>query len=398
MRPRWTGAVAALGVAATVAAVATAHADSTIQQPVMGGSAVPDGKWPDTAVVLIGGLAECTGVLVAPTVVLTAGHCDDPGLDEVIVGANDLSQVQEGERLGVVERIPYPDFVTTFDVTALVLERASRIEPRAIATGWARFDIVDGAPVELVGFGAIDRDATQYVDELQEVETTITDADCSTEAVGCNAAVRPAGELGAGGMGKDTCPGDSGGPLYLLTPYGDFLAGLTSRAYTTSPYYCQDGGIYVRADAIVEWIEAQTGVGVARGPEPRVDEINVVRGDGAQTEIEINDPVGEDHELEVTTEPLHGRARVRDDGELRYCANRDYAGPDAIGVTITDDDAPDRSLTVTVPVTIVDGMVPVEECSMEFAGEGCCSGSRPGPGGLLLVAAVGGAIGRRRRR
>ena len=89
---------------------------------------------------------------------------------------------------------------------------------------------------------------------------------------------------------------------------------------------------------------------------------------------------------------------MRDDGELRYCANRDYAGPDSIGVTITDDDASERSLTVTVPVTIVDGMVPVEECSMEFTGEGCCSGSRPGGGGLLLAAVVGGAIGRRRRR
>ena len=38
----------------------------------------------------------------------------------------------------------------------------------------------------------------------------------------------PDGELGAGGMGIDTCPGDSGGPLYLPTDFGTFLAGVTS--------------------------------------------------------------------------------------------------------------------------------------------------------------------------
>ena len=112
----------------------------------------------------------------------------------------------------------------------LTLLQPSSIPPRPIATGWARLDIVDGASVQLVGYGAVDRDANQYVAALQEATSTLTDADCSSSS-GCNAGARPAGELGAGGMGIDTCPGDSGGPLYLLTPYGDFLAGVTSRGY-----------------------------------------------------------------------------------------------------------------------------------------------------------------------
>src|SRR5262245_43467687 len=42
--------------------------------PVVGGTAVPPGKWPD-AVAVLAPTAACTGTLIAPDVVLTAGHC-----------------------------------------------------------------------------------------------------------------------------------------------------------------------------------------------------------------------------------------------------------------------------------------------------------------------------------
>ena len=60
---------------------------------------------------------------------------------------------------------------------------------------------------------------------------------------------------GKAGLGRDTCNGDSGGPLLLL-PQGAtgegalVLAGVTSRAIagssTTQGLACGDGGIYVR--------------------------------------------------------------------------------------------------------------------------------------------------------
>jgi uncharacterized protein (TIGR03382 family) len=389
-----------LGVV-TLGIAAAAAADPQIQQPVLGGDEVPEGRWRDTAAVLFGGQQGCSGVLVAPTVVLTAGHCNDTSLDAVLVGTNSLSQPGRGEQIAVTRRIEYPSSWTSFDVTALVLQRASAIEPRAIATGWARLDIVDGAAVQLVGYGAIDRDATVYVDALQEVETTITDADCSDEGVGCNVAARPAGELGAGGMGRDTCPGDSGGPLYLRTVYGDFLAGLTSRAYDSAQFYCQDGGIYERPDAIVDWIEQETGVPVRRGPEPAAPPIEVAQGVGAETTIAPNDPVGTAHDYELAAMPLHGTAAVRGDGQVRYCANRDYTGADTVEVTIADRDAPARRLAYAIPVTVAAGTPPDDECTLEFEGGsgGCCSAStRPGGAEFVLAGLVGLALVRRRRR
>jgi hypothetical protein len=44
------------------------------------------------------------------------------------------------------------------------------------------------------------------------------------------------------------------------TPQGAFLLGTTSRAAVPAQNVCGDGGIYVRADAIVDWIEAVPGV------------------------------------------------------------------------------------------------------------------------------------------
>src|SRR5438874_2596884 len=117
-----------------------------------------------------------------------------------------------------------------------------------------------------------DQLGTSYVNELQQARSQITDFDCA-DMPGCNGNAKPFGELGAGGMGIDTCPGDSGGPLYLLTDYGSLLAGVTSRSYDNASVACGEGGIYERPDKIVEWIEREAGVPVTHGPEPIADPI-----------------------------------------------------------------------------------------------------------------------------
>jgi endonuclease G len=216
---------------------------------VIGGASAKSGAWPDVAGILFPGSngdeALCTGTLVAPTVVLTAGHCYDPLEplpDNVLIGTSSLARPDDGETIEIQAGFVYPDAQTSEDVTVLVLARASSRTPRKIATGWARVDVVNGARIALVGYGATNQDGNRFVNELQEATTKITDFDCSKSS-GCNAAARPAGELGAGGMGVDTCPGDSGGPLYLTTGYGAFLAGVTSRSYDNARVACSEGGI-----------------------------------------------------------------------------------------------------------------------------------------------------------
>jgi len=380
-----------LAAPALLLALAAPALADTGWAPVVGGSDAPAGKCPDVVGVIFdyGNFEslDCTGTLIAPDLVITAGHCNDSVLVKVVIGSISRSNYADAEVLDVAERIEYPNSGSSFDVTVLRLATPSTREPRTIATGWARFDIANGSNVALVGFGAVDAQGKQSVDALQEAMTTITDHDCSLSA-GCNSGARPAGELGAGGNGIDTCFGDSGGPAYLVTDYGTFLAGVTSRGYLDSSLPCSQGGIYARPDAIVEWIESMTGATLPRGPVPSAD-LLIAPGGTGRVRIEPNDPHADaTHTFSVVTQGDHGTAEIAADGTITYRATEaDYLGTDAITVEVADADDPTRALAFQVDVEVT-----------EDTGGGCCSTQRGTPAGATaLVLLVGLALLRRRR-
>lgn len=233
---------------------------------VVGGADANAADWPGIAAVYLDREVGCTGVLVAPTVVLTAGHCAD-GITGVSLGASDIGGLRQQYKAERV--VAYPKWLQTYDAAIIILDRPADIAPVEIAQGcvldhW----YANGSKVDVVGYGAIDKRARDYVDELQAGTTVVIDAHCEDEALGCNPQVSPAGELAAGGNGVDSCNGDSGGPLYLRTPQGPYLVGITSRAVDTARLPCSEGGIYVRSDALVDWIEATAGIEL---PEPECD-------------------------------------------------------------------------------------------------------------------------------
>jgi secreted trypsin-like serine protease len=392
----------ACGVACLVALGLLEPAGAALAGPrVIGGSDAPPGMWPDAAAILYSGQMRCSGTLVAPQVVLTAGHCADPSLgptpDHVRVGASSLDG-SGGETIAVDRAVVFPDWQTTIDMTVLVLAAPASEPPRPIATGWARPAIRDGASVDLVGYGAIDANGSEFVPALQQATTTIADVGCTTEP-GCNAGAMPDGELGAGGMGVDTCPGDSGGPLYLPTPFGTFLAGTTSRGYATDQTACGMGGIYERPDHVIDWIEQSAGSPVARGPEPELEAPLVApRGGGVVATIAADDPATSFHRFAIATQPAHGTAAVHDDGVVHVCIAADApAGSDAITVTITADDDATRSIAATFAIAIEDADGSGCEVAVfdgATGGGGCAVG---GEGSIGLGLGLGLVLGRRRR-
>ena len=64
----------------------------------MGGELADPGAWPDTAAVANAGVVNCTGVLIAPDVVLTAGHCAW-GITHVVVDST--NHLANGETISV---------------------------------------------------------------------------------------------------------------------------------------------------------------------------------------------------------------------------------------------------------------------------------------------------------
>jgi MYXO-CTERM domain-containing protein len=392
-----------------------------LDAPVIGGSDAPQGMWPATAAILYGSASdpgsansdpqtsfECSGVLVAPTVVLTAGHCvpsvtADSGegyigdLTGVLIGASSLADPSQGQLIVATNSdiTEYPNSQTSIDIGIIKLETPSTLTPAPIADGWAKFDIANGAKVELVGYGAINSSGSMYIPQEQAAQSTITDFDCSKSS-GCRAAAMPDGELGAGGSGIDTCPGDSGGGMYLLTSYGTFVAGITSRGYDTNTLDCSQGGIYERPDKIVSYIEQQTGATLGHGPMPSAPAISAVQNSLGTTAIDANDPKTDEHHYSITAGPTAGKAAVSESGDVRFCASG-TTGSDSVTIDVTDANDSTRSVPVTIAIDVTSG-AGSGTCDVDdFPSAGCCSiGGNPS-GSALLAFVVGAALVRRRR-
>lgn len=233
--------------------VRSAHAQPA---PIVGGSRVPEGKWNDV-VAVIGAGGSCSGTLIAPDVVLTAGHCIDIEPYEVITSTTDFGR-PGGDRIAVKWARAYPDWAYRYDVGVLMLEHMARPTPRPIAAACHTNDrLRDGAPLTIVGYGLVTPAGTDDNKRLHEATAPVLDAFCES-APGCEAAVRPNGEFTAGGRGTDSCFGDSGGPAFLETAAGPALVGIVSRGLALPGLPCGNGGVYVRADKIVAWAQSVT--------------------------------------------------------------------------------------------------------------------------------------------
>lgn len=244
-----------LGVVVCSSSVALAS-EAPIEAPVVGGTRVPLGKWRD-AVLVVARDALCTGTLVAPDVVLTAGHCIEADPVEVITDTVDYAH-PGGDRIKVKWSRAYPDWQHRYDVGILMLEHVARGRPRAVASACnVREGLVVGAAVHVVGFGLATETATDHNTELREANLAVIDPTCTSDGA-CEPAIAPRGEFVAGGRGADTCFGDSGGPVYLDTPDGPALIGVVSRGLSRPGLPCGNEGVYVRADKVVSWIQSAT--------------------------------------------------------------------------------------------------------------------------------------------
>lgn len=229
---------------------------------VIGGTAVPPGKWPD-AVAVMGAQGSCTGTLIAPDVVLTAGHCVDAQIQSIIANTTDY-QAAGGQRVAVKSVTAYPNWETSYDVAVVVLQQAvTGVTPRKVGTSFTFESFANQTMVHLVGFGSTDVQGQGANSRLNEVMAPVTDATCSG-GNGCVPSISPGGEFVAGGGNRDSCFGDSGGPVYLDTPRGPVVVGAVSRGLENAATPCGGGGIYVRTDKIIQWIEQTAGKPVSK--------------------------------------------------------------------------------------------------------------------------------------
>jgi trypsin len=258
---------------ALTAACATLALTAAPSMAIVGGSNAGPTEFPSVAEITFGQSFLCTGTLISPTYVLTAGHCGSitgdavatpaswpAALIDVRIGSNKSGQ---GEQVPVAQAIVEPSYLATsgYDITLLKLARPATEAPTKVAGSTEGSLWSAGTSEQIVGWGTTSEGGS-LPSTLQKASVPITtDADCAAAYSDFDAKTMVCAGYPQGGT--DTCQGDSGGPLFGHTSLGELkVVGATS--YGDGCARPGKPGVYARvADTpLREWIRSQTPAGV----------------------------------------------------------------------------------------------------------------------------------------
>lgn len=188
-----------------------------IETRIVGGESSGVGEFP--YFVHLGG---CGGSLIAPTVVLSAAHCD-PGGNAYIgatvrVSAMRLDGNDDAIEVLVSQQLNHPDyndFTMVNDFMLLVLENPVPMQGVGLELSNDVLDLQAGNTLTVLGLGA-GSEGGQATEQLMHVDVdALSDNDCIAAYGSGEDGVQVSSMFCAGvaGGGRDSCQGDSGGPI-----------------------------------------------------------------------------------------------------------------------------------------------------------------------------------------
>ncbi|GHF78240.1 serine protease [Kitasatospora xanthocidica] len=194
----------------------------------------------------------CTGALIAPTKVLTAGHCvaeaDDPASLRVIAGRTDLTGSGGQVRRVKGYRVD-PRYTSGLqhDSAVLTLDRPLPQKPVRVARQGDEALYRDGRTATLLGFGRTGPDGRPGTHLKQAVLTQAPPASCDPYTFPDDSPLLKVCGLPRAGTTDSVCKGDSGGPLMV----GGVVIGVVS----TGNKYCDTQypvSVFTRATDVPE--------------------------------------------------------------------------------------------------------------------------------------------------
>lgn len=241
----------------------------SFRQSIVGGTTADAGTFPSLAFIYDSdnGGFSCTGTVVSPDVVLTAGHCavdettgqtNDPAGYAVVTGTLDWSDTSTRQVSGVADVIPSPGFnprTVKYDAALLVLATPTAAPALPLASPSDLSTIQPGAVVAAAGWGLTTaNDYSSQPFALQWMTTVLQRPSFCSSKLSSFFSGSELCAVDAPYYDTAVCFGDSGGPLIadqLASQPGDPLdVGITSRTAN-----CDPGApdVYTRVDAISGW-------------------------------------------------------------------------------------------------------------------------------------------------
>ncbi|CAG2107386.1 unnamed protein product [Medioppia subpectinata] len=233
---------------------------------IMGGSHAYMGEWPWMVRLLScsdGHCYGCGGSLISDQWVLTAAHCVDQ-CERIYASLGEHNREDSGNNevhLSIIENIVHKDYNNKSLANDIALLRLSesldlsgshnhlepicldsskiRVNTTCVATGWGRTELTDSHSI------------------LQKVELPIADDGLCVNKWGGQYQASNQVCAGIPNNNKDTCHGDSGGPLACKLYTGPWmLNGITSYGSTQQGAKCiAPPSVYTRVSAYLPWIK-----------------------------------------------------------------------------------------------------------------------------------------------
>ncbi len=230
-------------------------------QFIIGGEEVPEGKYPFTVAIayrnIEGKLTQyCGGSLIGPKTVLTAAHCGVAPGHSVIIDRHNLTTLRGQERtiIGVTIHPSFNGETFQNDIAILRLHRSvegANIPERYVSLARDGDPLPEGTTVTALGWGQTSHGGNSSL-VLRKVSLPVTKQQECSQQYRIRYAIANS-MICSQAPGKDTCAGDSGGPLLMEGPGGRWIqVGITSFGIRCAePDF---PGVYTRVASFGRWI------------------------------------------------------------------------------------------------------------------------------------------------